>query len=147
MNNNNLKCEDLQAVVFTPSAGLGDSANALSAAFLYTIRAGLMFFIDWQPWDWETGFAGPGFEVGFKKSMKNGRLCEKTVDFERTKKNGEKQTIQRSNIIRLQGHITAQHILAKIPKLNEDINFNAVRKIFINSYNVSIVICYILVYS
>ena len=110
---------------------MGDSANALSAAFLYTIRAGMMFFIDWQPWDWETAFSGPGFEVGYKKTLRSGRLCEKTVDFERTMSNGEKKVIKRSNIVRLQGHITAQHILAKIPKLNEDISFNAVRNSFI----------------
>ena len=51
LKNTKLKCNEYQAVVFTPSAGLGDSANALSAAFLYTIRAGMMFFIDWTPFE------------------------------------------------------------------------------------------------
>ena len=32
------------------------------------------------------------------------------------------------NLVRLDGHITASHKLAKIRKLNEDISFNAVRK-------------------
>ena len=77
LSNSKLKCTDLQAVVFKPTAGLGDSANALSAAFLYTIRAGMMFFIDWQPWDWETGFAGPGFQVSYSKMIKEKRLCER----------------------------------------------------------------------
>ena len=31
------------------------------------------------------------------------------------------------NLVRLDGHITASHKLAKIRKLNEDISFNAVR--------------------
>lgn len=109
LSNSKLKCTDLQAVVFKPTAGLGDSANALSAAFLYTIRAGMMFFIDWQPWDWETGFAGPGFQVSYSKMIKEKRLCESP------------------NLVHLDGHITASHKLAKIRKLNEDISFNAVR--------------------
>ena len=32
LQNKNLKCTDLQAVVFTPRAGLGDSANALRSS-------------------------------------------------------------------------------------------------------------------
>ena len=34
LQNKNLKCTDLQAVVFTPRAGLGDSANALRSSEL-----------------------------------------------------------------------------------------------------------------
>ena len=44
---------DYEGVVFKNAAGLGDSANALSAAFLYSVRAGKMFFVDWKPWQWE----------------------------------------------------------------------------------------------
>ena len=76
LKNEKLKCTEYQAVVFTPSAGLGDSANALSAAFLYTIRAGMMFFIDWTPFEWETAFSGPGFEVSYKKMLQKGVLCD-----------------------------------------------------------------------
>ena len=31
------------------------------------------------------------------------------------------------NLVKLKGHITANHMLAKVRKLNEDISFNAVR--------------------
>ena len=36
------------------------------------------------------------------------------------------------NLVRLDGHITASHKLAKIRKLNEDISFNAVRNVSVN---------------
>ena len=85
-------------MVFKPNAGLGDSSNALAAAFMYTVNAGKMFFIDWKPWDWNVGFSGPGFPVDFKQLTKEKRIC-----------NSRK-------LIQLSGHITANHPLAHAKK-------------------------------
>lgn len=89
---------DYQAVVFKNTAGLGDSANALSAAFMYTINAGLMFFIDWKPWAWSDAFSGPGFPVDYQALLADNQIC------------------QGRNVIHLSGHITAKHRLAMIKR-------------------------------
>jgi hypothetical protein len=89
---------DYEGVVFKNAAGLGDSANALSAAFLYSVRAGKMFFVDWKPWQWEIGFSGPGFPVDYQKLMKTKKICA------------------HSKLLKLSGHITAQHPLAQAKK-------------------------------
>lgn len=109
LQNKNLNCKDYEAVIFKPTAGLGDSANALSAAFMYTVNTGKMFFIDWKPWDWDVGFSGPGFPVDYKKLIKQKSICE------------------HSKLLKLSGHITANHPLAHAKKLNKDIHFAATK--------------------
>jgi len=109
LENPNIKCSDYQAVVFKNTAGLGDSANALSAAFMYTINAGLMFFIDWKPWAWSDAFSGPGFPVDYQALLADNQIC------------------QGRNVIHLSGHITAKHRLAMIKRVNMEVNFLATR--------------------
>lgn len=109
LHNPKILCSEYRAVIFKNTAGLGDSANALSAAFMYTVNAGMMFFVDWKPWAWTEGFSGPGFPVDYKELVEDDLVCEG------------------KSIIHLSGHLTAKHRLAHAKRVNKDINFLATR--------------------
>lgn len=65
-----LPCSKRKVLIFEPNAGLGDSIGALTSGFLYALRAGRLFFINWKPFPWSVTFKALPFQSSYDKVSK-----------------------------------------------------------------------------
>lgn len=99
--NSNVKCSEKEFILFKPVAGLGDSLNAMEAAFIEALKSGNLFFIDWKYFNPALTFTWKQTHF-YRDKIENcdiSKICAPKIEVE--------------------GHLTFDHDVLKLPKVNE----------------------------
>jgi len=114
-------CKNVPILVWTATAGFGDSVNALTTAFRYALASGRLFFIEWSSGQhrqmWKAGLQQPGFMWDYDDAIKHAPHCqfsysalhhESAMYKSRDRQDGENPP----RFVSLRGSITSGHVLS-----------------------------------
>jgi len=110
--NPNISCSKKEFILFKPVAGLGDTLNALEAAFIEALKSGNLIFIDWHYFDPKLTFTWEKVHF-YRDKVENCDILKKCQP-----------------LLTIEGHLTFDHEVLKLPQVNDE---TIISNEFINS--------------